>query len=248
MSVPKLNIVIPAYNEESRLPSTLARIVEYLQTQPYQWAITVVDDGSTDGTAELVRSQPDSRISLLGYPGNKGKGHAVRYGMLRAEGEFLLLSDADLATPIEEVEKLFPAAETGCPVVIGSRPLKDSKLEIRQPKYREYGGRALNKLIQSLGGLGGISDTQCGFKLFSHHAAREIFSRCALNNFSYDFESLMVARDLGLEISEVGVRWRHIEGSKLRPFRDGINAVRDLIKLRMMGKSRRLERKEPIGN
>lgn len=240
-------MIVPAYNEENRLPGTLDRMLEYFSGVSYSWSILIVDDGSKDRTAEKVReySAHEPRIQLTGYPTNRGKGHAVRYGMLRAEGELLLLSDADLATPIEEVEKLLPALDRQADVAIGSRPLKESRLEVRQPLYRELGGRALNKLIQMFG-LKGIQDTQCGFKLFRREAAREIFSRCHLDNFSYDFEALLVARDLGLPIAEIGVRWRHIEGSRLRPFRDGLNAIRDLLKLRALGRAGRLRVKEPL--
>ena len=144
-------------------------------------------------------------------------------------GDWLLLCDADLAAPIEEVEKLFAA---GKPIAIGSRPLKESDLEVRQPWWREFAGRMFNFAVQALS-IRGIKDTQCGFKLFSRDAAKDIFPRCRFDGFSYDFEALMIGRKLGYEIAEVPIRWSHQEGSKVRLVRDGFRMLRDLIALRL---------------
>jgi dolichyl-phosphate beta-glucosyltransferase len=241
LSVPYLAVVVPAYNEEPRILPTLERLREYFEAQPYRWSVTVVSDGSTDRTNEIVQAFCDVNpcFHMNGYRPNRGKGHAVRKGMLDAEGELVLFSDADLAAPIEEIEKLLPHIRPGVEIAIGSRPLKESRLEVRQPFYREMLGRTANKLIQLLA-VRGIQDTQCGFKLFTKEAAVQVFSRCKLDGFSFDFESLMIARDLGLHIEEVPIRWSHQEGSKVVLWRDVPKSLIDLIRLRLMGKKRRL--------
>lgn len=242
MSRPHLAVIIPAYNEEVRILPTLERIREYLSVQDYSWTVMVVSDGSKDKTHEIVgkfaAENPGFTLNISEV--NRGKGYVVRKGMLEAEADFLLFSDADLATPIEEVEKLMPKMQDH-DIAIGSRPLRDSKLEVRQPFYREWLGRVANKMIQSIG-LKGIQDTQCGFKLFKAEAGKDVFSRCKFNGFSFDFESLMIAKDLGYKIAEVPIRWYHMEGSKVVLWRDIPKNFRDLVRLKMMGKKRRLEK------
>ncbi|MEO7454003.1 MAG: dolichyl-phosphate beta-glucosyltransferase [Fimbriimonadales bacterium] len=232
----KLAVIVPAYDEEPRLERSLDRIREYLSTKDYSWGVTVVDDGSTDTTAIIAErfASGDDRFSLISYQPNRGKGHAVRKGMIEADGDWLLLCDADLAAPIEEVEKLFAA---GKPIAIGSRPLRESDLEVRQPWWREGAGRAFNVAVQALS-IRGIKDTQCGFKLSSREAAKDIFPRCRFDGFSYDFEALLVGQRLGYEIAEVPIRWSHQEGSKVRLVRDGLRMLRDLVKLRMTLRTR----------
>ncbi|MCX7925649.1 MAG: glycosyltransferase family 2 protein [Fimbriimonadales bacterium] len=231
---PRLSVVIPAYNEETRIERTLQRVVEYLNARGDSYEILVVSDGSTDATEAIVQrfAQAHPQVQLLAYQPNQGKGYAVRYGILRARGEWILFSDADLATPIEELEKLEPYLKQGYPVAIGSRPLRESQLVVRQPFYREMAGRAFNKAVQLLA-VRGIHDTQCGFKLFTREAAQEIFSRCRLNGFSFDFEALYYAQRLGYPIAEVPIRWMHQEGSKVRLLRDGLRMLRDLVWLRL---------------
>lgn len=243
-----LGVVVPAYDEEDRLPRTLSRMVQYYSSQPYTWSVTVASDGSTDRTEEIVRgfARSEPRVSLLALSPNRGKGAAVRAGMLAVDAEILLFCDADLATPQEETGKLLAAIEGeggggGAPIAIGSRPLRDSRLEVRQPLYREMLGRLFNKAVQLLA-VPGIDDTQCGFKMFRRDAAREVFSRCKIDGFGFDFEALMVAHDLGLPIAEVGVRWSHQDGSKVSMLRDGARMLRELVALRMRGKRARLER------
>lgn len=240
MEGPYLAVIIPAYNEEARIVPTLQRVHEYLSSQSYSWTVTVVSDGSSDETNSLVSdfSLEHPNFSLMACTPNHGKGYVVRRGMLDVQGEYILFSDADLAAPIEEVEKLIPKMASH-DIAIGSRPLKESNLEIRQPFYREALGRMANKLIQVLA-VKGIKDTQCGFKLFKNDVAKDVFKRCKLNGFSFDFEALMVARDLGYTIAEVPIRWSHQEGSKVVLWRDAPKAFYDLFKLRLMGKSRRL--------
>lgn len=231
-----LSVVIPAYNEQDRIESTLERVAEYLNAQGYSYEVLVVSDGSSDKT-ETIAAHFASRhpqFQLLSYRPNRGKGHAVRYGMMRAQGEYLLFSDADLAAPIEELEKLFPFVESEYEIAIGSRPLKESNLVVRQPFYREWLGRAFNKAVQLLA-VKGIHDTQCGFKLFKRDAAHQIFGLCQLNGFSFDFEVLYLARRLGYKIAEVPIKWMHQPGSKVRLLRDGPRMLRDLVWLRFTG-------------
>lgn len=244
--MPHLSVVVPAYNEEERLPRTLSRLHEYYESQAYPYDVIIVNDGSKDGTAKLVEKfvAQHPKFQLIDYSPNHGKGYAVRTGILAAKGDLILFCDADLATPQEETEKLLPHMANGADVAIGSRPLRDSNLEKHQPLYREMFGRLANKLIQLLA-VSGIQDTQCGFKMFTARAAREIFSRCKLDEFGFDFECLMVARDLNYRIDEVPIRWLDQEGSKVVLMRDGPRALRDLLKIRAAGKKRRLALRAP---
>mgnify|MGYP001817365548 CR=1 FL=1 len=233
---------MPAYNEAVRLGPTLERLQEYLEQQDYTWKVVIVSDGSSDETPDIVRSFAENHpnFSLHHYVPNRGKGYAVRTGMLTVEADWLLFSDADLAAPIEEIEKLWEKVGEDCKLAIGSRPLQDSQLEIRQPWYREMAGRSFNFAVQTLA-VRGIKDTQCGFKLFEQSVARDIFTRCKLDGFGFDFESLMIARDLGYEIAEVPIRWSHQEGSKVNMLRDGIRMLSELVTRRLLGKKRRLQ-------
>ncbi|MHB8635181.1 MAG: dolichyl-phosphate beta-glucosyltransferase [Fimbriimonadaceae bacterium] len=241
MSAPYLGVIVPAFNEEARIASSLTRIVDYYSAQPYSWHVTVISDGSTDRTEEIVATfaAAHSEITLLSYAPNRGKGFAVRKGMLEVSGDLLLFCDADLATPQEETEKLLAHLRDGADVAIGSRPLRESRLERRQPWYRELFGRMANGIVQVLA-IRGIKDTQCGFKMFTLRAGREVFRRCTMTGFSFDLEALMIARDLGFRIDEVPIRWSHQEGSKVVLMRDGPRALRDLIILRLRSRRKRL--------
>lgn len=234
-------MVVPAYNEEERLPRTLARLDEYYREQSYLWDVTVVSDGSQDGTEAVVEAfAKDHRgFRLVASRPNRGKGYVVREGILASKGDLVLFCDADLATPQEETEKLLDHIRRGADIAIGSRPLAESKLERHQPLYRELLGRAFNKAVQ-LVAIRGIDDTQCGFKLFTRKAADDVFRRCTLDGFSFDFEALMIARDLGYRIDEVPIRWSHQEGSKVVLLRDGPRMLRDLVRLRLKGRRARL--------
>jgi dolichyl-phosphate beta-glucosyltransferase len=222
LSLPHLSVVVPAYNEDARIRPSLERLAEYYGAQEYPWDITIVSDGSKDQTNAIVEDfvKDHPKFRLLAYTPNRGKGYAVRKGILEAPGEWILFCDADLATPQEETEKLLEHMHDGAEVAIGSRPLRDSKLEVRQPWYREFLGRC--------------------FKMFTRKAAQDIFARCKLDGFSFDFEALMIARDLGYRIDEVPIRWAHQEGSKVVLLRDGPRMLRDLVKLRLKGKKARL--------
>lgn len=239
---PRLAVIIPAYNEAQRIQPTLERIRDYLARQPYSWTVTVVSDGSRDETNAIVQAfaEANEGFALDAYTPNRGKGYAVRRGMLAQDADTILFSDADLAAPIEEIEKLWPHVEAGSPIAIGSRPLRDSRLEVRQPLYRELLGRAFNKAVQMLA-IRGIQDTQCGFKLFERDVARDVFSRCKVDGFGFDFESLMIAKDLGYRIAEVPIRWSHQEGSKVVLMRDGPRMLGELVRLRLAGRRKRLE-------
>lgn len=238
---PYLSVVVPAYNEAERLPRTLARLQEYYDSQSYTFEVIVVSDGSRDDTVRIAQefAARDPRFSVIDSVPNYGKGYVVRRGVLESRGEMVLFCDADLATPQEETEKLLPFLAEGYDVIIGSRPLRESRLEVRQPMWREALGRLSNGLIQLLA-VRGIADTQCGFKLFRRHVAQDVFGRCKLNGFSFDFEALMIARDLGYSIKEVPIRWMHQEGSKVVIWRDYPRTFRDLVLLRTRGKSARL--------
>ena len=216
---PNLSIVIPAYNEEQRLPPTLSAIRAYLDGSDDQSnaEILVVDDGSRDGTADLVESvaKQDPRVRLVRNPGNHGKGYSVRHGMLKARGEWILFSDADLSAPIEELPKLLNAArKQKAQVAIGSRALDRSLVGVHQSALREFAGRLLNRVMRLITGLK-FMDTQCGFKLFHRDAAQLIFARQQLDSFTFDVEDLFIARQLGIPSIEVPVRWNNVEGTKV---------------------------------
>ena len=198
---PELSIVIPAFNEAKRLPGTLSRLREWLGGWPHRAEIIVVDDGSTDGTTAAARgASPDpGEITVLSHSPNRGKGYAVRRGMLAARGRRRLMTDADLSTPIEELPRLVEALDGGADVAIGSRAVEGARIEVHQPAYREAMGRLFNGLVQLLL-LPGLQDTQCGFKLFSADAAEEAFEACRLDGFSFDVEALYVARRRGRRI------------------------------------------------
>ena len=229
-----LSIVIPAYNEEQRLPSTLDAVFAWLDGSPYRDAeVLVVDDGSTDTTAALVegRAAGESRLRLVRNPGNRGKGYAVRNGMLQARGEWILSSDADLSSPLEELPRLLSAAhEKNAAVAIGSRALDRSLIGVHQSQWRELSGILFNRVMRIITGLP-FADTQCGFKLFRRDAARRIFALQRLDGFSFDVEDLFIAQSLGIAISEVPVRWNNVEGTKVSIV-DGIASFLDLLRIR----------------
>jgi glycosyltransferase involved in cell wall biosynthesis len=229
-----VSIVVPAYNEESRLPATLELVVGYLRARaPSFVEIVVVDDGSGDGTAALVEKwQRDHRcVRLLRNPGNRGKGFTVRHGVLEAKGEWILCTDADLSTPIGELDKLFAAAQqAGADIAIGSRALDRSLVGVHQSAFREMSGRLFNVVMRVITGLP-FRDTQCGFKLFRAQAAREIFSRQKIEGFSFDVEDLMIAKLLGYKAVEVPVVWNNVEGTKVSTLA-GVSSFAALLGIR----------------
>lgn len=228
-----LSIIIPAYNEEKRLPDTLKSIAEYLKTIDKEIEVIVVDDGSSDNTTQVAEEMKSAikNLKVINYIENRGKGYAVKTGMLAAKGDYTLFMDADNATPIEEVEKLWPFA-SGFDVVIGSRHLKTSNVVIKQPWYRILISRLGNFVIQALL-LKGVKDTQCGFKLFNKKAAKEIYSRQKIDRWGFDMEILAIAqKTLGYKIKEVPVSWYNSPDSRLRPIRDGFRTLRELFKIK----------------
>ena len=227
-----ISIIIPAYNEEKRLPATLTTVKAYLEATSWEFSeIVVVDDGSRDRTAQLAR---DAGARVLQNPGNRGKGYSVRHGMLKAEGDWLLFSDADLSTPIEEIEKLWKSAgNEHADAAIGSRDLDRSLIGVRQPLFREMGGRFFNFVIRVITGLP-FHDTQCGFKLFEAVAAREIFRRQRVERFGFDVEVLYIAQHLGYRTLEIPVRWNDVAGTKVKML-GAVAAFLDPIKVRWNG-------------
>lgn len=225
-----LSIVIPAYNEEKRLPATLDRILAWLDRRALSFSeLIVVDDGSRDNTAGVAESRPAVRV--LRNPGNRGKGYAVRHGMLDAGGDWVLYSDADLSTPIEEADRLYDAAvKSGAAIAIGSRAVDRSLVTVHQSSFREYSGRAFNLVMRTITGLN-FSDTQCGFKLYRRDVAQTVFSRQRLDGFSFDVEDLYLAMKAGVTAIEVPVHWANVEGTKVS-MGQGIKSFTDLVRIR----------------
>ena len=229
-----LSIVIPAYNEERRLPATLDVVFNWLDSSPYGDAeVLVVDDGSTDSTVAVVESRAatEPRLRLVRNPGNRGKGFAIRHGMLEAKGDWILFSDADLSAPIDELPKLLAAAQAkGAAIAIGSRALDRSLIGVHQSQWREMSGIAFNRIMRLITGLP-FADTQCGFKLFRRDAARRVFPLQRLDGFSFDVEDLFVAHTLGIPTIEVAVRWNNVEGTKVG-LMQGVASFLDLLRIR----------------
>jgi glycosyltransferase involved in cell wall biosynthesis len=227
-----ISIVIPAYNEEKRLPATLVKIHKYLAGAHWDFSeLIVVDDGSRDATAKVAR---EAGARVLENPGNRGKGYTVKHGMLEARGEWVLYTDADLSAPIGELEKLWTAVENqNASVAIGSRALDRSLVGVHQPRLRELVGRVFNLMMRMSTGLP-FRDTQCGFKLFEARAAQEIFSRQQLDGFGFDVEVLFIAQRLGYASIEVPVRWDNVEGTKVSLLL-GAKAYLELLKVRTNG-------------
>jgi dolichyl-phosphate beta-glucosyltransferase len=231
VTTPALSIVIPAYNEASRLPPTLRRIRDYLDGRPDSYEILVVDDGSSDGTAEAARDAKCPGLQIVRTEPNRGKGHAVRRGMLLAGGDRRLMTDADLSTPIEDLEKLQQRLVLGYDIAIGSRALPGADVQVHQPWYRENAGRVFNLMVRLLA-LPDLHDTQCGFKLWTAEAAREAFAAARLDGFCFDVEALYIARMKGRRIAEVPVTWRNDAGTRVGTFR-GMTAFLDLVRIRL---------------
>lgn len=228
-----LSIVIPAYNEEFRLPKTLDSIFDYLENVDYSYEIIVVDDGSADNTGQVVRDNPKfpDILKLISQKNNHGKGYAVSIGVKESVGQCIIFCDADGATPIEEIEKLHEAIKTGADIAIGSRGLKQSSVD--DLWHRRLRGQVFNLLIKVIV-ISDFNDTQCGFKLFKAECAKRIFSRLILIGFSFDVEVLFLAKKMGYSISEVPIRWNAIPGTKLNPFIDPFLMLLAILKIKVM--------------
>lgn len=228
---PRLSLIIPAFNEEARLPGTIEQVTRYLRDQPFRWEILVVDNASTDGTSQVVQrlSSQVANLRLLHEP-RRGKGAAVRTGVLAAQGEFRFICDADLSMPIEELVKFLPPTLTDFDVAIASREVPGA-VRINEPAYRHWIGRAFNALVRLIA-LPGLHDTQCGFKCFRAAAAEDLFRRQTILGWTFDVEILFLARKSGYRIVEVPIRWVHIPGSRVRIARDSLAMFLDLLRIR----------------
>jgi dolichyl-phosphate beta-glucosyltransferase len=243
---PIYSIVIPAYNEAERIGSTLERVLAHVQERNWKAEILVVNDGSTDATAKIVREYAVryGTLALIENPGNRGKGYSVRNGMLHASGEIVLFSDADLSSPIEEADKLFAALAAGAEVAIGSRWLRAELQTERQPLHRQLFGRIFNLLLRVILGLR-YKDTQCGFKAFTQRAARLLFPLQQIERWGFDPEILFLARKFGLKVEEVPVAWAHREGTRINPLRDGIRMFMEMVKVRWFSISGKYDDRQP---
>jgi len=228
------SIVIPAYNEGKRLRATLEKVLGYVRGQGWNAEVIVVNDGSRDNTAELVRefAAKDSRLRLIENPGNRGKGYAVRNGMLNAQGEVIVFSDADLSSPIEEMPKLLAALAAGADIAIGSRWLRAELQTQRQSLHRQLFGRIFNLLLRLTLGLR-FKDTQCGFKAFTRPAAQMILPLQRIERWGFDPEILFLARKFGLRVHEVPVRWGHVGGTRINPLVDGARMFQEMLRVRL---------------
>ena len=233
MEEPQYSIVIPAFNEQARIGATLDRVMECVAARGWAAEVLVVNDGSSDATAPIVcsaaRQHPNLR--LIENAGNRGKGYAVRHGILQARGAIVMFTDADLSAPMEEAERLFAAIASGADVAIGSRWLDRSRQTLRQPLYRRFFGRCFNWLTRLVMHLP-FADTQCGFKAFRREAARTIFTRQRIERWGFDPEILYIALRLGLRIQEVPVTWGHDDRSRVSYLKDGLRMIQDLARVR----------------
>jgi len=229
----KYSIVIPAYNEAARIAPTLEKILAYAAHQGWLTEVIVVNDGSRDHTSEIVRewTRRNPAVKLIENPGNRGKGYSVRNGMLHAQGDLLLFTDADLSSPIYEAGKLFAALENGADVAIGSRWVNTALQTERQPLHRQLVGRIFNLLLRITLSLK-YKDTQCGFKAFTSRAAAALFSRQRIERWGFDPELLFLANQLGFKVAEVPVEWAHDHRSKINPLRDGTKMFAEMLKIR----------------
>lgn len=233
---PYLSVVIPLYNETQRLPKSAPRLIEYFANQPYSYEFVFVDDGSTDGTAQMARDlfKEVRNLKVIESRPNRGKGHAVKVGMLGAQGKIRLFCDADLSTPLGEVEKFWPFLQDGYKVVIGSRKMKGATIDRHQPWWRENLGKVFTWLTNHIA-TRGLSDITCGFKAFTDDASQRLFSRSVIDDWSFDAEVLFIAQMLGYRIKEVPVHWHDAPGTKVRLLKDATRSLQGLAKIRLNG-------------
>ena len=232
-AMPRITVIIPAYNEAHRILPTLSSVTDFLDARFTSWNVLIVDDGSTDKTAEVVSTfaRVHPRVMLYRLAKNTGKGAAVRLGVSRAAGRLILYMDADGAIPIGELDKLLPQVEEGIPIVVGSKSFPGKGLGHDFKWYRLVMGRVFNFFVR-LFLIRGIHDSQCGFKLMEHDAAKAIFELQTRNGFSFDLEVLYLAKLLGIAFREVPVRWSNVEGSRIHLVRDSITMFADIFKIR----------------
>jgi glycosyltransferase involved in cell wall biosynthesis len=233
MQYPKYSIVIPAYNEASRIPATLRSVVDCIRQRGWSAEVIVVDDGSTDATEQVVRDFAASapEVRLLKNPGNRGKGYSVRSGLLQAFGEVVMFTDADLSAPMEEAEGLFAAIADGADIAIGSRWMDRGRQTHRQPFYRQFFGRCFNAVTRLVMGLR-FADTQCGFKAFTRAAVQTVFQLQTIERWGFDPEILFIALKRGYRIQEVPVSWAHDERTRMSYLKDGIKMLEEIAIIR----------------
>lgn len=231
---PDLSIVLPMYNEARRLASSMPGLIQYFSQQPYSHEYIIVDDGSSDGTPNLAREYFGSseNVRLIESRPNRGKGHAVKVGMLAARGKIILFSDADLSTPPAEVEKFRPWFDKGFQIVIGSRKMRGANITHHQPLWRESLGKVFTWLTNRIA-TNGLSDITCGFKAFTYEAAQGLFAKSVIDDWSFDAEVLFVAQRLGYRIKEVPVTWHDIPGTKVRLWKDAFRSITGLMNIRL---------------
>jgi dolichyl-phosphate beta-glucosyltransferase len=229
-----VSVVVPAFNEERRLPPTLIDMIDFFDQQPFSYEIIVVDDGSSDLTSEVVRKfeRVREQVKLIQLPKNHGKGHAVRVGVVNSRGAVVLFADADGATPIEEFHRLYKAITSGADIAIGSRALGSTDTKVSTSVHRKLLGRIFNRCVNTVL-LPSITDTQCGFKMFSRPVALFLFKRQRADRFSFDVEILYIAMKAGLSIQEVAINWTNIPGSKVNLLVDSLTMLRDVFQFRM---------------
>lgn len=230
---PKYSIVIPAFNESARIPATLESVVACVRANHWDAEIVVVNDGSTDTTAQLVRdiARRAPEVRLLENPGNRGKGYSVRHGILTALGDIVMFTDSDLSAPIEEADRLFAAIAAGADIAIGSRWLDRGRQTHRQPLYRQFFGRCFNAVTRLIMGLPFV-DTQCGFKAFTRAAAQTVFQLQTIERWGFDPEILFIALKRGFVVKEVPVSWAHDERSRMSYLKDGMQMLKELCIVR----------------
>ena len=230
---PKYSIVIPAYNESARIPATLQSVVECVRAQGWSAEVVVVNDGSRDSTADVVRAfaRNAPEVRLLENPSNRGKGYSVRSGLLQALGEVVMFTDADLSAPIEEAERLFAAISDGADIAIGSRWLEKGRQIHRQPLYRQFFGRCFNAVTRGVMGLR-FADTQCGFKAFTRAAAQTVFQLQTIERWGFDPEILFIGLKRGYRIVEVPVSWAHDERTRMSYLKDGMKMLEEIAIIR----------------
>lgn len=226
-----LSIVIPAYNEEKRIALNLKKILNFMRTKDYSYEIVVVDDGSKDNTINEVSKIKSKYVKVLTYSCNKGKGYAVKYGMMKAKGNYVLFSDSDLSTSINQLDNLMNYI-TEYPVVIASRNLKKSIIPVKQPWYRIIAGKAFPILVRIIMCLN-VKDTQCGFKLFRKDVVNSIFSKQVIDRWAFDVEIIYIAKKLGLRIKEVPVIWVNDPNSKVNLVKDSVRMFLELLRIRI---------------
>ena len=227
---PFFSIIIPAHNEQNRLPGTLDQILQFLQQQTFTSEVIVVENGSADRTYEIAHQFAKEHANLYVTQSEKGKGAAVQHGMLQAKGEYRFMCDADLSMPVKEIVKFIPPQLENFDIAIASREAKGA-LRYNEPSYRHLGGRGINFIIQTLI-LPGLNDTQCGFKCFRADVVEDIFRRQTLHGWSFDIELLYIARRHGYRIVEIPIHWYHFSDSKVRALRDSVHMVQDIFRIR----------------